>query len=120
MQPLVWMASCRVDGAQQLFGFGGWWPAPAAVSHPPPRRSCVHPPTPPPSSPQFVFLDASGKPVAAAVGKLPKEVLVGNTRALAAGEPLPYARIQASGASTLQRPDGAMAGPRQSGPLDHS
>lgn len=67
-----------------------------------------------------MFLDASGKPVAAAVGKLPKEVLVGNTRALAAGEPLPYARIQASGASTLQRPDGAMAGPRQAGPLDHA
>ena len=45
---------------------------------------------------------------------------MGNTRALAAGEPLPYARIQAAGASALQRADGAMAGPRQAGPLDHS
>lgn len=70
--------------------------------------------------PQFVFLDAEGKPLAAAVGKLPKEVLVGNTAALAAGQPLPYARVQAAGASGLQRPEGAMAGPRQAGPLDHS
>jgi len=70
--------------------------------------------------PQFVFLDASGKPVAAAVGKLPKEVLVGNVRALASGDPLPYARIQAAGASGLQRPDGAMAGPPQVGPPDYS
>jgi hypothetical protein len=67
-----------------------------------------------------VFLDASGKPLAAAVGKLPKEVLVGNARALAEGRDLPYARVQAPGASSLQRPDGAMAGPRQAGPLDHS
>ncbi|EFN54320.1 hypothetical protein CHLNCDRAFT_13220, partial [Chlorella variabilis] len=42
--------------------------------------------------PEFVFLDGSGKPVAAAVGKLPREVLAGNTRALAEGAPLPYAR----------------------------
>lgn len=76
---------------------------------------------PPPSSTQFVFLDGSGKPVAAAVGKLPREVLAGNTRALAEGAPLPYARIQAAGASSLQRPEGAMAGPRaMAGPLDHS
>ena len=66
-----------------------------------------------------MFLDASGKPLAAAVGKLPKEVLVGNTQALAAGQPLPYARIQAAGASALQRPDGVMAGPRQAEPLSH-
>ena len=70
--------------------------------------------------PQFVFLDAQGKPLAAAVGRLPLDVLVGNTKALAEGKPLPYARIQAAGASGLQRPDGAMAGPRQTGPLDHS
>ncbi|PSC71442.1 thioredoxin chloroplastic [Micractinium conductrix] len=70
--------------------------------------------------PEYVFLDANGKPVAAAVGKLPREVLVGNTAALAEGKPLPYARIQAAGASGLQRPEGAMAGPRQANPLDHS
>ncbi|KAI3435935.1 hypothetical protein D9Q98_001993 [Chlorella vulgaris] len=69
--------------------------------------------------PEFVFLDASGKPLAAAVGKLPREVLTANSRALAEGQPLPYARVQADGASSLQRPEGAMAGPRQSGPLDH-
>jgi hypothetical protein len=67
-----------------------------------------------------VFLDASGKPVAAAVGRLPREVLLGNTQALAEGRELPYARIQAAGASSLQRSGGAMAGPRQAGPLDHS
>jgi hypothetical protein len=71
------------------------------------------------SLPQFVFLDASGKPLAAAVGKLPREVLTANSRALAEGQPLPYARVQADGASSLQRPEGAMTGPRQSGPLDH-
>ncbi|KAL4429400.1 hypothetical protein ABPG77_005174 [Micractinium sp. CCAP 211/92] len=70
--------------------------------------------------PEFVFLDASGRPVAAAVGKLPREVLAGNIKALSEGQPLPYARIQAAGASGLQRPDGAMAGPRQVAPLDHS
>ena len=75
-----------------------------------------------------MFLDAGGKPLAAAVGKLPREVLLGNTRALAEGAPLPYARTQAGGASSLQRPvgggggsgGGAMAGPRQAGPRDHS
>lgn len=77
-----------------------------------------HPPTHP--SCQFVFLDKEGKPLAAAVGKLPREVLAGNTAALAEGRPLPFARVQAEGASALQRPDGAMAGPqRQAGPLDH-
>ncbi len=68
-----------------------------------------------------MFLDGSGEPVAAAVGKLPKEVLVGNTKALAEGSPLPYARIKAAGASSLQRPEGAMADPRaMAGPRDHS
>lgn len=59
--------------------------------------------------------------MAAAVGKLPREVLDGNAAALAAGKPPPFARIQAAGASSLQRPEGAMAGPRSTtGPLDHS
>ena len=86
-------------------------------SHPLASLSIPHR-TPP--TPQFVFLDASGKPLAAAVGKLPREVLEGNTKALAQGQPLPYARVQAAGASGLQRPEAAMAGPRQAGPLDHS
>lgn len=92
--------------------------APARHQCPPDfRTSCPPPPT---LRLQFIFLDASGKPVAAAVGRLPREVLAGNTKALAEGQPLPYARIQAAGASGLQRSDGAMAGPRQVAPLDHS
>lgn len=72
--------------------------------------------------PHFVFLDSNGKPQAAAVGKLPKEVLEGDFAALAEGKPLPYARV--SGAtSPLQRPDAAMSSPSSSSmamPRDHS
>jgi thiol-disulfide isomerase/thioredoxin len=53
--------------------------------------------------PHFVFLDSNGKPQAAAVGKLPKEVLEGDFQALAEGKPLPYARV-AGATSPLQRP----------------
>lgn len=67
-----------------------------------------------------MFLDAQGKPQAAAVGKLPKEVLEGDFAALAEGKPLPYARM--SGAtSPLQRPDAAAATPSsQAMPRDHA
>ena len=70
--------------------------------------------------PHFVFLDAQGKPQAAAVGKLPKEVLEGDFAALAEGKPLPYARIRGA-TSPLQRPEGAMAASTQSTmPRDHA
>lgn len=96
-------------------------PGPFATVWPPALTAAgPQPPNLRPQRPQFVFLDASGRPVAAAVGKLPREVLAGNIKALSEGQPLPYARIQAAGASGLQRPDGAMAGPRQVAPLDHS
>jgi len=69
--------------------------------------------------PHFVFLGADGRPQAAAVGKLPREVLEGDFAALAKGEELPYARV-AGATSPLQRPAGAMAGDRQAMPRDHA
>lgn len=72
--------------------------------------------------PHFVFLDSNGKPQAAAVGKLPKEVLEGDFAALAEGKPLPYARV-AGATSPLQRPDAAMSAPSSTltaMPRDHS
>jgi thiol-disulfide isomerase/thioredoxin len=68
--------------------------------------------------PHFVFLGPDGRPQAAAVGKLPKEVLDGDFAALAEGRDLPYARV--SGAtSPLQRVDGAMTA-KQTMPRDHA
>ncbi len=70
--------------------------------------------------PHFVFLDGQGRPQAAAVGKLPPEVLKGDLEALAEGTPLPYARVRGA-ASPMQRPDVLMAGPsRPANPLDHA
>jgi hypothetical protein len=70
--------------------------------------------------PHFVFLDGQGRVQAAAVGKLPPEVLNGDLRALAEGTSLPYARVRGA-VSPMQRPDAVMAGPsRSAGPLDHS
>jgi thiol-disulfide isomerase/thioredoxin len=65
--------------------------------------------------PHFVFLDGSGKPLAAAVGRLPKEVLQGNVSALAAGQQeLPYAAVrgQTSSMTPPQQQAGKVAGPR--------
>ena len=72
--------------------------------------------------PHFVFLDAAGVPRAAAVGKLPAEVLRGDLEALAEGRTdLPYARVDGGATSPLQQPGTAMAGPaRQAAPLDHA
>lgn len=69
--------------------------------------------------PHFVFLDAAGHPQAAAVGKLPREVLEGDFAALAEGKALPYARL-AGATSPLRRPDDAVD-PAASGrmPRDH-
>ncbi|GAB4821897.1 hypothetical protein N2152v2_008943 [Parachlorella kessleri] len=70
--------------------------------------------------PHFVFLNAQGQPQAAAVGRLPPEILQGDLKALAEGAPLPYARARGA-ASPMQRPEGVKAGPAtQAGPLDHS
>lgn len=69
--------------------------------------------------PHFVFLDASGRPQAAAVGKLPREVLDGDFAALAEGRQLPYARV-AGETSPLERPDGKMESKQQSMPRDHA
>ena len=66
--------------------------------------------------PHFVFLNAQGQPQAAAVGRLPPEILQGDLKALAEGDPLPYARARGA-ASPMQRPEGVKAGPAaQAGP----
>lgn len=69
--------------------------------------------------PHFVFLGPDGTPQAAAVGKLPKEVLEGDFAALAEGAPLPYARV-AGTTSPLQRPDGPVGNDKQAMPRDHA
>jgi thiol-disulfide isomerase/thioredoxin len=67
--------------------------------------------------PHFVFLDDAGKPLAAAVGRLPKEVLQGNTAALAAGqEQLPYAAVR--GATSSMTPPAQAA--KMAAPRDHA
>lgn len=68
--------------------------------------------------PHFVFLDEKGQPQAAAVGKVPVEVLEGDVKALAEHQPLPYARVQRQ-ASSIDRGE-AMAGPKAAMPRDHA
>lgn len=67
--------------------------------------------------PHFVFLDGAGKPLTAAVGRLPREVLEGNVAALAQEKPLPYTG-EAREASGMTRPGDAP--PKQAGPRDHA
>lgn len=70
------------------------------------------------STPQFVFLDGQGVPQAAAVGRLPPQVLEADMAALAKGEVLPYARVNGEASTLDNRPDG---GPqRQAQPRDHA
>lgn len=69
--------------------------------------------------PEFVFLDASGTPQAAAVGKVPKEVLAADVAALAENRSLPYARIRGA-ASDTTRPDSAGAVAKSTMPRDHA
>ncbi|GFR48538.1 hypothetical protein Agub_g10435, partial [Astrephomene gubernaculifera] len=69
--------------------------------------------------PHFVFLDKSGEPLAAAVGRVPRQVLQGNVEALASDAPLPFLAAQGRGSSPAA-PPGAMAGPRQAMPRDHA
>eukprot|EP01023_Acetabularia_acetabulum_P067987 TRINITY_DN9518_c0_g3_i1.p1 TRINITY_DN9518_c0_g3~~TRINITY_DN9518_c0_g3_i1.p1 ORF type:complete len:272 (-),score=37.58 TRINITY_DN9518_c0_g3_i1:315-1052(-) len=67
--------------------------------------------------PEYVFLDKSGQPQAAAVGRLPMEVLEGDTRALAENIKMPYASVVKE-SSPLQNP--AAQGQKLSNPRDHS
>ena len=55
---------------------------------------------------------------AAAVGKIPGQVLFADAEALASGNELPYAKIQKE-ASAMARPSSS-PGPRMAGPLDHN
>ncbi|GLC33247.1 hypothetical protein PLESTB_000355000 [Pleodorina starrii] len=69
--------------------------------------------------PHFVFFDKTGEPLAAAVGRVPRQVLEGNLEALASDAPLPYAGAQGRTSSSAP-PPGEMAGPRQTMPRDHA
>lgn len=96
--------------------------------------------------PEFVFFDASGQPVvrlpprfaactnlapgrsstharralqAAAVGKIPPEILQRDAEALATGQELPYARLVKAATPVDSRPADAPQ-PKASGPLDHN
>eukprot|EP00882_Tetradesmus_deserticola_P020756 GHRQ01022427.1.p2 GENE.GHRQ01022427.1~~GHRQ01022427.1.p2 ORF type:complete len:123 (+),score=71.89 GHRQ01022427.1:36-371(+) len=70
--------------------------------------------------PHFVFMDGSGTPLAAAVGRLPREVLQGNVSALAAGQQqLPYAAVRGQ-TSSLAPPSSMVASPQPvTAPRDH-
>jgi len=68
--------------------------------------------------PEFVFLDANGKPQAAAVGNVPKEVLDADVRALADRKTLPYARVRE--ASNAIEKNAMDSSPSQTMPRDHS
>ena len=56
---------------------------------------------------------------AAAVGKVPRQVLFDNADALARKDVVPWARIVEAGSSPVSRPT-ALQGQRQAGPLDHN
>ncbi|KAG2422653.1 hypothetical protein HXX76_015890 [Chlamydomonas incerta] len=70
--------------------------------------------------PHFVFFDKTGEPQAAAVGRVPKQIVEDNLQALLKDAPLPYAGAQGR-ASAAVAPD-VMAGPSRSSamPRDHA
>jgi hypothetical protein len=79
--------------------------------------------------PHFVFLDKSGKAQAAAIGRLPRDVLEGDTAALAEGQPLPFASVTGA-MSSLRNESGqdaddnndnnASSSLKQASPRDHA
>ena len=69
--------------------------------------------------PEFVFLDALGEPQAAAVGRVPKEVLVADVDALAERKTLPYARIKGETSDVVSSNNGLVSG-KTTMPRDHA
>ncbi len=70
--------------------------------------------------PHFVFLDGTGAVQAAAVGRLPKEVLQGDVDALAERRPLPYARVRGEVTALQQDPSAGVMRAPATGPRDHA
>uniref|UniRef100_A0A6S8MAI0 Thioredoxin domain-containing protein n=1 Tax=Dunaliella tertiolecta TaxID=3047 RepID=A0A6S8MAI0_DUNTE len=69
--------------------------------------------------PHFIFLDKEGEPLAAAVGRLPRQVLEDNVAALSQGQrQLPHASVRGE-TSAMTPPDG-QAAKSMSGPRDHA
>ncbi|KAI8471351.1 MAG: thioredoxin-like protein [Monoraphidium minutum] len=62
--------------------------------------------------PHFVFLGPDGEPLAAAVGKVPRQVLSANVDALAEGRELPYARARGVTSALSAPPAKRAAEPR--------
>lgn len=54
--------------------------------------------------PHFAFLDESGQQLATVIGRLPAEVLEGDTEALSLHKPLPFKRSTGSTSSLDQAP----------------
>ncbi|WIA23374.1 hypothetical protein OEZ85_000137 [Tetradesmus obliquus] len=71
--------------------------------------------------PHFVFMDGKGEPLAAAVGRLPKEVLQGNVSALAAGQQqLPYAAVRGQTSSLAPQNSMVASSKPTAAPRDHA
>ncbi|WIA43856.1 hypothetical protein OEZ86_010271 [Tetradesmus obliquus] len=71
--------------------------------------------------PHFVFMDGKGEPLAAAVGRLPKEVLQGNVSALAAGQQqLPYAAVRGQTSSLAPQNSMVASSKSAAAPRDHA
>lgn len=71
--------------------------------------------------PHFVFMDGKGEPLAAAVGRLPKEVLQGNVSALAAGQQqLPYAAVRGQTSSLAPQNSMVASSKPAAAPRDHA
>lgn len=68
--------------------------------------------------PEYVWIDATGRPKAVAVGRLPREVLEGNTAALATGQELPYNKVRSAASDLINRPQGRSGADQR--PLDHA
>mmetsp|Transcript_38079 Transcript_38079/g.73004 ORF Transcript_38079/g.73004 Transcript_38079/m.73004 type:complete len:263 (-) Transcript_38079:390-1178(-) len=61
--------------------------------------------------PHFVFLDNSGSELATVIGRLPVEVLDGNTAALIESKPLPFTKSRGETSSMNGTPSSSMKGP---------
>ena len=71
--------------------------------------------------PEFVFLDDKGQPQAAAVGKIPKEVISADIKALADRTKLPFARVANSQkSSSVDAPSPLRSAAPQTLPRDHA
>lgn len=67
--------------------------------------------------PHFVFLDSQGRQLAAAVGRVPQQVIEDNAKALVAGGKMPYAKAAGKTSTPDNTPGTAL---KQTMPRDHA